>query len=91
INKTYKFSGWIKTQNIVGSGAIAVIDWKSSTNTHLGTSYVTSAKTGTNAWTRFEGIVTPKPNSTIATVVLRLSNSSGKVWFDDIQRISGFP
>lgn len=83
ITKKYKLSGWIKTQNIIGTGARIGIDWKSAT-ANLSSNTVVSNITGSTDWLYFEGIVTPNPLSNHGSIVLSLNNATGKVWFDDI-------
>lgn len=82
--KKYKLSGYIKTQNIIGDGACIEVDWKDANKKYLSTSIIMTRKTGSSAWTRYEGIVTPNPGASVATVVLMMSDCSGKAWFDDI-------
>jgi len=82
--KKYKLSGYIKTQNIVGDGACIEVDWKDVNKKYLSTSTIMTRKTGSIPWTYFEGIVTPNPTAVFATVVLMISDCSGKAWFDDI-------
>lgn len=82
--KKYKFSGWMKTQNIVGGGAIMKVDWKTSTGGFLGTSNIMERQIETIPWTYFIGVVTPNQNADIATINLELYDCSGKVWFDDL-------
>lgn len=83
ITKSYKLAGWIKTENIIGKGAIIKVDWKDSNWAYIGMSTIMPRRIGTTPWTYYEGII----SSTTAygmTVVLELWDSSGKVWFDDI-------
>lgn len=82
--KKYKLSGWMKTENIEGTGASIKIDWKDATGRYIGESSIMSSQTGTIQWTNFEGDITPNKNAAKATIVLELRNCSGKVWFDDI-------
>lgn len=82
--KTYKLSGWLKTQNVIGSGASIGTDWFGSTG-YIGSSSIMATRiTGTTGWTYFEGNLTPPTNTISANIILQLYNSSGKVWFDDI-------
>lgn len=80
----YKLSGWIKTQNIIGTGTSIRVDWRDENGTYIDTSSIMSRQKGTITWTYFEGIVTPSTNAVKATISLDLYDCSGKVWFDDI-------
>lgn len=80
----YKLSGYIKTENIIGTGASIEIAWKDKEGKYLSTSTIMPSQIGTIMWKLFEGIVTPDPNSARATITLSLKDSSGRVWFDDI-------
>lgn len=82
--KKYKLSGWLKTQNIIGTGVSIRVDWKDATGKYLGTSAIMPYQKGTIPWTYFEGIVTPDQRSVGTTIVLDLYDCSGKVWFDDL-------
>lgn len=82
--KKYKLSGWIKTQNIIGSGASIKVDWKDTNGKFLNTSAIMSLQKGTVPWKYFEGTVIPNASAVKATIALELFDCSGKVWFDDI-------
>lgn len=81
ITKQYKLSGWIKTQSIVK--ASIGIDWKNSTGTYLSGASSTGIS-GTTDWLYIEKILSPHKDSVYGTICLRLENTQGKVWFDDI-------
>ncbi len=84
VTKKYKLSGYVKTENIIGTGTSIRIFWKDDNQQILGKSTIMTRQTGTVSWKYFEGVVTPSPNSIRATIVLDLKDSSGKVWFDDV-------
>lgn len=90
-SKKYILSGYIKTENIVGTGASIRIVWKDDDWKYLSTSTIMARQTGTIAWKLFEGVVTPHPNATGATLILDLKDCAGKVWFDDISLVIGSP
>jgi len=82
--KKYKLSGWMKTENIIGTGASMKVDWKDINGQFLSSSAIMSRQKGTISWKYFEGTVTPDQNAVKATIVLDLYDCSGKVWFDDM-------
>lgn len=83
-SQKYRIAGWMKTSSVseVG-GAYIAVDWKNPYGGYIGTSII-ARRIGTTGWTFYEGIVKPMPGSSYATIVLGMSDSSGKVWFDDI-------
>ena len=91
ITKTYKLSGWMMTEAIDGKGASIKVEWRDVAGEDLGTSRIMTYQVGTIPWTNFEGDVTPNPGATEATIVLSLSDCSGKVWFDDISLMDVSP
>ncbi len=83
--KQYKLSGWVKGQNIDITSAKMHVDWKASDKSYISSSYIpTYIANPTFDWTYFEGIVTPNSSASSGTIILRLYNTYGKIWFDDI-------
>ena len=89
LTKKYTLSGWVKTQNIqhvsgAGGGACIQIDWFRNNNSVFISSIVTSNFTGT-VWTQLSksGITIP-PNADTVRILCKLSNCTGKAWFDDV-------
>lgn len=86
--KTYKVSGYMKTQNI-SSNAIVQIDWfyDNTSASWIRTTEIATA-TGTSPdWFYYEKILIPvdiPSNAVRGNVLLKSWYSSGKVWFDDI-------
>ena len=90
---TYKMSGYLKAENIVGptadSGAGLQIDWKDGNRNYLSTSVIMPRQKGSFEWKYFERQTSPDKGAKIATIILVLNDCSGKVWFDDISVESG--
>ncbi len=84
VAQKYRITGYMKTSSVSEfGGAYIAVDWKNSVGGYIGTSVI-ARRIGTTGWTFYEGIVKPMPGSSRATIVLGMSDSSGKVWFDDI-------
>ena len=83
--KSYSVGGWVRTENIVGSGgAMIVPHWKGPGNTWIGATEFMNYVQGTSGWTYYQGEVTAAPGTTICTVCCLVDACSGKAWFDDI-------
>ncbi len=82
---TYKLSGWLKTLNVVGSGAAINIDWFSDLyqNDWIGWNSIIY-KTGTSAWTQYSGTLDPPVTAITANICIVLDYSSGEAWWDDM-------
>lgn len=78
----YKLSGYMKLQNVTGN-AIIEVHWKDSSGAFISYSRIAN-KNGTIGWTNYSGSVTSPTNAAKVTVLLRLRNSTGKVYFDNI-------
>lgn len=82
--KKYKVSGYVKTENIIGTGASIRVDWKDKDWQYLSRSEIMLRQNGSIPWTLFEGVVTPDPDAAVGVIILSLKDSSGKALFDDI-------
>lgn len=79
----YTLSGYMRLENVIGSGTSIIIDWKTSSGSYISSSTIIT-KTGTIGWTKFSGTITSPSNAYKAIIILQLKNSSGKVYFDDV-------
>ena len=85
--KRYKFSVWIRTEDIKGdeSGASICIEWNGADGKWLGGAYAGGVK-GTRFWTKVECMTPIIPENAqgfrIAPYVRR--GMTGKAWFDDV-------
>ena len=84
-NTKYKIVFFMKTENVIPKGKYsgAILNICSDRNHWFPAKY----QTGTQPWTRYEGVFTAGPNTNVkgrAYMLLYLMNASGKVWFDDI-------
>ncbi len=85
--RTYRFSGWVKTENLAGpdSGATFCIEWSDRDGKWLGGSYP-SGISGTSDWTRISGMAHVPDDagaSTFSCYVRR--GMTGTAWFDDVE------
>lgn len=91
LGKTYRLSGYIKTENVVGEAYIANRQYQHATPQDF-TLYKSESLTGTNDWTYVSVTFTAQERSfpdgsrqrCIDHFYLTL-NGSGTVWFDDVK------
>lgn len=88
VGKTYKMSGWIKTENVSGEAYIAVVqDSSAAPNDN---SVKSQTVTGTNDWTYVElEFVSKQTKDATGTSICAdhyflTLNGTGTVWFDDV-------
>ena len=81
-NTIYKLSGYMKLQNVAGN-AIIEAQWKDSSGAYISTGRIAN-KNGTIGWTNYSGNITSPLNAAKVVILLRLRNSTGKVYFDNI-------
>ena len=83
--KSYHISGWIKTENLSGSGGVMIVPWwKGPGDTWVGSSQFMKYVMGTNGWTYYEGEVTAPAGSTRCTICCFADSCTGTAWFEDI-------
>jgi len=82
----YRFSVWVKTQNLTGQGTGATIclEWHDKAGKWLGGSYPNGRK-GTRNWTKVEGeaLIPEEAGSGWLTCYVR-RGGKGTAWFDDV-------
>lgn len=82
IGKTYRISGWMKTEDIAGKALVRLQAGRTGGNLLINI----IDKTGTHDWTYFERLLTI-PDNAVNPPWLKieafLENSTGKVWYDD--------
>ena len=85
--KRYKFSVWIRTEDIKGgeSGASICVEWCGADGKWLGGAYAAGVK-GTRFWTKIEGMtpVVPEKAHTFHVAPYVRNGMTGKAWFDDV-------
>ena len=85
--KRYKFSVWIRTEDIKGgeSGASICVEWCGADGKWLGGAYAGGVK-GTKFWTKIEGMtpVVPEKAHTFHVAPYVRNGMTGKAWFDDV-------
>lgn len=84
--RKYRFSVWIKTDQIVGqeSGATICLEWQDKDGKWMGGTYPTGIK-GTRDWTRVEGVVRiPKEAGAVNLQCYVRKGMTGTAWFDDV-------
>jgi len=83
----YRFSVWVKTQNLTGQGTGATIclEWQDKAGKWLGGSYPDGRK-GTCNWTKVKGeaVVPEEAGSCTLTCYVR-RGGKGTAWFDDVK------
>lgn len=79
-------SGFIKTQNIAGTGARVQIKYFDSNNNSLSTN-ATALQTGTQDYTRYAIAVTPPAGTSYAIVYGQVITSTGTAYFDNIKLV----
>ena len=78
----YKFSAWVDTSSLTGTGVFVVLSLFTSTGTWI-ENLQTSSLTGTNGWTQLSSTVTLPSNATQADFYL-YCDGSGTAYFDDV-------
>jgi hypothetical protein len=82
---TYILTGWIKTENIEGSGGARIVaNWHNSNDEWIGSSDIMGDITGTHHWYCYEGEVVAPEDAKYCIVSCQIVNSTGKAWFDDM-------
>lgn len=81
--QTYIIKAYMKLDNVVGTGALIVLDWKRNDGSSISSNQV-AKEVGSIDWTKYEYEATPPNEAVKVTILLQLMNASGKVWFDDI-------
>jgi len=79
-------SGFIKTNNIAGSGARVQVQYYNSSNTYLGLQ-ATTLQTGTKDYTRYALSVTPPTGTAYAVVYSAVYSSTGTAYFDNLKLV----
>ncbi|MDZ7619342.1 MAG: hypothetical protein U1E05_20270, partial [Patescibacteria group bacterium] len=85
--RTYRYSGWVKTQDIAGpdSGATFCIEWSGKDGKWLGGSYA-SGISGTEDWTLISGIARVPDDAAACTFSCYVRRGmTGTAWFDDVE------
>lgn len=84
VGKTYRISGWVKTESVSNAALIRYQMKRTGTSNVL--VHVGSLK-GTHDWTYMEKLFTVPDNAAsppLLTVELFLETGTGKAWFDDV-------
>jgi Carbohydrate binding domain len=84
--RKYRFSVWIKTDQIAGqeSGATICLEWPDKDGKWMGGNYPSGVK-GTKDWTRVEGVVRiPKEAGAVNLQCYVRKGMTGTAWFDDV-------
>lgn len=82
----YRFSVWVKTQNIEGedSGATICVEWCDAEGKWLGGRYPSGVR-GNSDWRRVEGVARVPENVTRVTLKCYVRKGmTGTAWFDDV-------
>ncbi|UKS26877.1 carbohydrate binding domain-containing protein [Paenibacillus sp. HWE-109] len=88
--KTYDFSAWIKTENVVAGGAVPIrlsfLDDTSPWWSPVGGQYtlINAGLTGTNGWTQLQAQVTAPAGAARLVVELLPNEAEGSFWFDKL-------
>ena len=84
----YKFSVWVKTEDVVKCmpvGAALRISWANNDFTRFyGDCHVEGSTGTTTGWSKLEMVVQAPFGAERAQVALLLENATGSVWFDDV-------
>ena len=87
----YIISGWIKSQNVTGGGAVVAVDYVGSTGwIPVPDGYVKEVGyvVGTTGWTFYQSspfILPPMPaDATALWFLMDFNNGTGTAWFDDL-------
>ncbi|HBM80518.1 MAG TPA: hypothetical protein DD426_06745, partial [Clostridiaceae bacterium] len=88
--KTYKFSAYVKTENIVKANSgdkgadIRVCMWKSGGGDAASPVFLApTTLTGNNDWTLLEKVITIPENATAVGIQCYIGVAKGTAWFDD--------
>ncbi len=84
--RKYRFSAWIKTDEISGqeSGATICLEWQGKDGKWMGGSYPSGVK-GTADWRQVEGVVRiPKEAGAVNLQCYVRKGMTGTAWFDDV-------
>lgn len=82
----FKFSVWVKTENVVGGGATACVEWYGADGKWLGGSYANNVKGTISDWTRVVGSgVIPEGAVRASASCYVQKHGTGTAWFDDFE------
>jgi hypothetical protein len=82
----YRFSVWVKTEEVVGddSGATICVEWCGADGKWLGGHYPSGVR-GTSDWRRVEGVVRiPEEAAKVTLKCYVRKGMTGTAWFDDV-------
>ncbi len=85
----YRFSAWVKTQNIAGdeSGATICLEWQGKDGKWLGGAYPSGIK-GARDWTRIEEVArVPESATACHLACYARKGMTGTAWFDDVELV----
>ncbi len=86
VGKTYKLTGWIKTENATGANQIALFWYSGNMWTYQGNAR-TENITGTNGWTKVTVTAKAPEGTSMVRVNLISENNTGTTWFDDVSLV----
>ncbi|MBR3222971.1 MAG: hypothetical protein IKF72_12180 [Kiritimatiellae bacterium] len=85
--RPYRVEGWVRTEDVEGSGVCIDFSWYDAYGTRLGTSATQPRVTGTAAWTKvsLEAFVPPAAAKRCLVGTPVTGNTKGRAWFDDLR------
>lgn len=89
VGKKYRFSAWVKSENVEGSdhGATICIEYRDAEGKWAGGTYCRTGLKGSTDWTRLEAVSAPVPEGVAAgNIVCYLRKGmTGTAWWDDVE------
>ena len=85
--KAYRVEGWIRTEDVDGSGVCFDFSWHDAYGTRIGTAATQPRVKGTAPWTKveLEAFVPPSAAKRCLLGMPVTGNAKGKAWFDDLR------
>ena len=85
--RVYRIEGWVRTEDVEGSGVCIDFSWHDAYGTRLGTAATQPRVMGTTAWTKvsLEAFVPPAAAKRCLLGTPVTGNTKGKAWFDDLR------
>ena len=85
--RPYRVEGWVRTEDVEGSGVCIDFSWHDAYGTRIGTAGTQPRVMGTTAWTKvsLEAFVPPAAAKRCLIGTPVTGNTKGKAWFDDLR------
>ncbi len=89
-NQQYRLEAWVKSQSVIvnagagGTGGEVMVRWINYQGTVIREDFLATGVTGTVNWRFFSATFTSPAGAQRAQVRLRMNNSRGTVWYDDL-------